>query len=144
MTSIIGKYLQRYSIYFTDELEKLERENRNIERQQQHILDEINHFVPKDRLWWDYIPTEFKEILQSNQGEIKVSNTLRKGFYINKSILNIVSEKLGNIDESDFQNQGNLNKIHDRILKYKNPSRFKQDGFFLALPTGRQACCSLL
>lgn len=119
MTSIIGKYLERYSFYFTDELEKLERENRNIERQQKHILDDINHFVPKDRLWWDYIPTEFKEILQSNQGETKVSNTLRKGFYINKSILNIVSEKLGNIDEYDFQNQGNLNKIHDRILKYR-------------------------
>jgi integrase len=119
MTSIIGKYLERYSFYFTDELEKLDRENRNIERQQKHILDDINHFVPKDRLWWDYIPTEFKEILQSNQGETKVSNTLRKGFYINKSILNIVSEKLGNIDEYDFQNQGNLNKIHDRILKYR-------------------------
>ncbi len=117
MTSIIGKYLERYFKYLTDEFILLERQQRSIEKHQENILSNINYFISKDKLWWDFIPEEYRLILQSIEIEKKVNNAIIKGFIINQKIIDEVSDKLGDIDEFDFQKQGGLNKIHDKILK---------------------------
>ena len=76
--------------------------NKEIERRKVSFENEFNHFVYEDFLWWDYIPEVYKKVLCQKIHIQKSNNTIRKGFHINRTILNEVIDLMGEIDEVDF------------------------------------------
>ncbi len=119
LTTIISEYIIRYSELLESEIVELNEINKEIDKRKVLIESECNYLVWEEELWWDYVPEEYKNILCQNIKFNKDNNTIKKGFYINRTILNQVTELMGEIDEGDFTETKSLNEINKILFKIK-------------------------
>jgi integrase len=127
LTTIISEYITRYSELLKLEIVELNEIEKEIERKILSIENECNHFVLEEYLWWDYIPEVYKNILCQKIHSQKYNNTIRRGFHINRTILNEVIDLMGEIDEVDFIESKSLNEINDILKSIKFSSNSNPD-----------------
>ena len=127
LTTIISDYIIRYSDLLETEIVQLNEINKEIERRKVSFENEFNHFVYEDFLWWDYIPEVYKKVLCQKTHIQKSNNTIRKGFHINRTILNEVIDLMGEIDEVDFTESKSLSEINEILKSIKFSSNSNPD-----------------
>ena len=119
LTTIISEYITRYSDLLELEIVELNEINKELEKRKVLIEREYEYFIHEEFLWWEYVPEVYKKILCQNPHTRKVDNTLIKGFYINRSLINKVQVLMGEIDEVDFSESKNLKEINEVLKSFK-------------------------
>jgi integrase len=127
LTTIIRDYITRYDDFLEEEINELKVVEEEIENKRTVVNRDVNYFVLSEYLWWEYVPEQYKTILQRNPHTRKVNNTMVKGFHINSSCLDEVRELMGEVDEFDYVESKRLSEINEELknLKYsisKDPS----------------------
>lgn len=142
LTTIIGKYIQRYDdVLFKEEIKRMGELDKEIERRKSILERDINYFVRKENLWWEYIPEPYKEILQTNIHSRKIDNTLFEGYHITKVQLVQIEELIGEVDYVDYFEVRNLNEINEELkkIRFSNSTNdeFKKEEEKIRLRYGR-------
>jgi integrase len=119
LTTIIREYITRYNDLFEEELKELKSIEQEIENKRMGVERDVQYFVAEEYLWWEFVPEEFKQVLQINPHSRKVNNTLIRGFHINKQTLDKVLSSLGEVDEFDFFESKRLIDINEELKKIK-------------------------
>jgi len=120
LTSIISKYLDRYNdVVFKDEIVKMKGLENEIEMRKSNLERDLNYFVRKENLWWEFIPEQYREILQTNPHSKKINNTVIEGFLITKVQLLQIDKMLGEVDDVDYVEVKNLDEIHQELKKLR-------------------------
>jgi len=119
LTTIISEYITRYSELLELEIVELNEINKELEKRKVLNERDYEYFIHEEFLWWEYVPEVYKIILCQNPHTRKVDNTLIKGFYINRSLLNEVEVLMGEIDEVDFSESKSLKEINEVLKSFK-------------------------
>lgn len=119
LTTIIREYIIRYNDLFEGELKELKSIEQEMENKRIGVQRDVQYFVAGEYLWWEYVPEEFKQVLQRNPHTRKVNNTLIRGFHINRQTLDEVLSTLGEVDDFDFFESKKLIDINDELKKIK-------------------------
>lgn len=119
LTTIISEYITRYSDLLELEIIELNEINKELEKRKVLIERDYEYFIHEEFLWWEYVPEVYKKILCQNPHTRKVDNTLIKGFYINRSLINEVEVLMGEIDEVDFSESKSLKEINEVLKSFK-------------------------
>jgi len=119
LTTIISEYLKRYEDLFEDEIKDLKVIEQEIENKRASVERDVQYFVAGEYLWWEFVPDEYKLILQRNPHSRKVNNTIINGFHINKQTLDEVLHIMGEVDEFDFFESKKLIDINEELKKIK-------------------------